>query len=683
MYRKLIYLTSFILLLGLISNAMAQTGTGLRAEYYHFSGSTPPAREDAFRDLIVTRIDPQIYCYWNPGFQASHPDGLTPELYIYPPEGLRSDTFSVRWSGEIEALNSEAYTFTTGADDGIRLYLNGELIIDDWADHDRTETSSDPIQLTAGQRYSIVVEGYENGGEAEWQLYWESASTPREVVPQNVLYPAVKAQDFPASKPVPAGGATLKETWVSMEWTAGPAAVSHDVYFGDSYDDVAAGSPDVFIGNQEETNLLVGFTGYSYPEGLGLGTTYYWRVDEVNDLHPDSPWKGPVWSFTIAPNTAFGPDPADGGEGVDPDTRLTWQTGFSAKLHFVYFGDDYDTVNDAAGAPFTGLTSFNPGTIEPAKVYYWRVDEFDGVNTYKGEVWSFTTVGAVGTPNPPYGAENVSHTQNLTWVAGDGAASHQVYFGTDQDAVRNATTSSPEYKESIELGAESYDPGLLEWNTDYYWRVDEVNDMNSNSPWKGNVWTFTTADFFVVDDFESYNNIDPPDPLSNTIFPGWPDGYLIDENGALVGNDIPPYAEQNIVHSGLQAMPYSYDADQKYAEATHTMTYPRDWTQRGADTLSLWFKGDWVNVAVPMYVALANTTGTPAAVEHDNPEATRIDIWTEWTIPLQEFADKGIDLTDIDTISIGFGNKANPQSGGSGKMYFDDIRLYPSAEAAE
>ena len=679
MSRKLVYLTSFVLLLGMICNAMGQNGTGLRAEYYYFTASTPPAREDAFRDLVATRIEPGVNCYWNPGISAP------PSPQILPPPGLRSDAFAVRWSGEIQALKSEPYTFTTGADDGVRMWLNGELIIDDWLDHDRTETSSDPVQLVAGQRYPIVVEGYENGGEAEWQLFWQSTSTTRAVVPQNVLYPAVKLQDYPASKPVPADGTVLKDTWLSMEWTKGPAAVSHDVYFGDNYDDVAAGSPDVFMDNQVKADFLVGFPGFPYPDGLIQGTTYYWRIDEVNDLHPDSPWKGPVWSFTIAPKTAFEPSPADGGEGVDPNGKLTWVPGFNAKLHFVYFGDDYDTVSNAAAAPLTGLTFYNPGTMESAKVYYWRVDEFDGVNTHKGEVWSFTTAGAVGSPNPSYGAVNVSHTQNLSWVAGDDAGSHQVYFGTDKDAVRNATTTSPEYKGPVDLGAESYDPGLLEWGTNYYWRIDEVNNMNANSPWKGNVWNFTTANFFVVDDFESYNDIDPPNALSNTIFPAWPDGYSNPAtNGALVGYDPPPpYAEQNIVHGGKQAMPYSYDANLKYAEATLTLTYPRNWTEKGTEKLTLWFKGDWINVAVPMYVAIANTTGAPAVVYHDNPEATRLDTWTEWTIPLQVFADKGIDLTDVNTISIGFGNKTSPKAGGSGKMLFDDIRLYGPSEAAE
>jgi hypothetical protein len=672
MYRKLFYLFSFALVLSLVGNTFGQSGTGLRAEYFLWSGSAPPSREDAFRDLFVTRIEPQIYCYWNPGFQATHPDGLSPDLEIHPPEGLRADTFSVRWTGEIEALHSEAYTFVTGSDDGIRVYLNGELIIDAWADQDRVETTSDPVQLVAGQRYPIVVEGYENGGEAEWQLYWQSASTPREVVPQKVLYPLIKVQDFPASKPVPADGAVLKETWVNIGWTAGPAAVSHDVYFSDNLNDVETSSADAFIGNQEITNFIVGFPGFPYPDGLVTGTTYYWRVDEVNELNPDSPWAGPIWSFTIAPNTAFGSVPADGAGAVELDGRLSWVPGFGAKLHYVYFGDDYDEVSNATGALPAGLTTFSPGTLEPAKVYYWRVDEFDAVNTYKGDVWSFTTVGAVGSPIPPYDGKDVKHTQILTWVASDLATSHEVYFGTDKDAVRTADTTSPEYKGTRDLGVESYDPGLLEWDSTYYWRVDEVNNANPDSPWKGNVWVFTTANFFVVDDFESYNDINEGEPGSNRIYLAWVDGFDDPANGSIVGHENPPFAEQSIVHTGNQSMPYFYDIDQKYAEATLTLTYPKDWTERGVDTLAIWFKGDWINVSAPMYIALNGN----AVKFHDGLEVTKIDVWTEWKIPLQIFADQGVNLTNVDTITIGFGDKNNIQSGGSGTMFIDDIRLY-------
>ncbi len=677
MCKKLIYVVGFVLVLSIVGSASGQ-GTGLRAEYYHWAGASPPSRENAFRDLVATRIDPQVYCYWNPGFVAVHPDGLKPDFTIHPPQGLRSDYFSVRWLGEIQVPKTDDYTFITGSDDGIRVWLNGEMIIDNWTDHDRAEDTAQPVNLLAGRKYSIVVEGYENGGEAEWQLYWRSASIQRTPVPQSALYPTVKAQDFPASNPIPADGAVIKDTWASLQWTAGPRAVSHDVYFSDILGDIEAGAADAFRGNQGATNFIVGFPGFPYPEGLVMGTTYYWRIDEVNGADPNSPWTGPIWSFTVAPFTAFGPNPADGGEAVKLDARLTWQTGFNAKLHYVYFGDNFDTVSNATNALPSGLTTYTPANLQPGKVYYWRVDEFDGVAKHPGTVWSFSTIGAVGSPTPPYGAKDVKPNQILKWVPGDDAASHQIYFGMDKDAVRNANTGSPEYKGTAPLTAEKYDPGLLEWNTSYYWRIDEVNSTNPASPWKGNVWPFTTANFFVVEDFEDFNDY-PPDEIWNT----WIDGFGTTDNGATAGYPNPDftagqhYVETNIVHSGNQSMPYFYDVDQKFAEATRTLTYPRNWTEKGVDTLGVWFKGDWINVATPMYVAIANATGVPAAVYHDDPSATKTDVWTEWKIPLQKFADQGINLTDVNTITLGFGNKNNLQPGGSGTIFFDDIRLYP------
>ncbi|MFH1715761.1 MAG: LamG domain-containing protein [Planctomycetota bacterium] len=325
--------------------------------------------------------------------------------------------------------------------------------------------------------------------------------------------------EFPnAYKPDPADGAIHAETWVTLSWEAGTLAVSHDVYLGDDFDAVNNGTGDTFRGNQMATFYVAGFPGFVYPEGLVPGTTYYWRVDEVNDAEPDSPWKGEVWSFRIPSKTAFDPKPADGAESVALDAKLSWRPGFDAILHYVYFGDSFDAVNNATGAAPMGATSYNPGPLRAAKTYYWRVDEFDAVETHKGDVWSFSTAGAVGGPNPANGATGVEPASILTWTSGYLAASHEVYFGADADAVKNATKASPEYKGIQARGDESYDPGTLQLETTYYWRIDEVNNAQPDSPWIGNVWSFTTGNYFVTDDFESYNDIDPPDPASNRIF---------------------------------------------------------------------------------------------------------------------------------------------------------------------
>jgi hypothetical protein len=364
---------------------------------------------------------------------------------------------------------------------------------------------------------------------------------------------------------------------------------------------------------------------------------------------------------------------ADAAELVATDVKLKWEGGFGVKLHTVYFGDNFDDVNNATVGLPHGDTTYTPGALEMAKTYYWRVDEFDAVETYKGNVWSFTTVGAVGDPNPANGAVDVKQTQIITWSPSVFASSHELYFGTDKDAVKNADTGSPEYKGTKDLGAETYDPGMLEWDTTYYWRIDEVNNTNPDSPWTGNVWSFTTANFLVVDDFEAYNDLDPADPESNRIFNAWSDGYEIPTNGALVGNELPPFAEQTIVHGGNQSMPLYYDNSVGYSEATLTLTYPRDWTEKGVNTLTIWFRGDSDNAAEPLYVALNGS----AVVTNDNPNAAQVTAWTEWNIDLQAFADQGVNLANVDTIALGLGNKNNPLAGGSGTMYFDDIHLYP------
>jgi hypothetical protein len=476
--------------------------------------------------------------------------------------------------------------------------------------------------------------------------------------------------------PNPADDDLLTDIWTNLSWRAGDFAVSHDIYIGENFDDVRAGDQSTFVDNQAGTFLVVGFPGFPYPDGLVPGTTYYWRIDEVNDTEPNSPWKGEVWSFSIPPRIAYFPEPADGAESVNLDVELKWTAGYGAKLHTVYFGENFDEVNDATGGLPQGKTTYSPGPLELAKTYYWRVDEFDIVSTHKGNVWSFTTEGGVGSPEPANGAVDITQTPTLIWVPGVFAASHQVYFGSDSEAVKNADTSSPEYKGTTDLGSENFESGQLEWNTTYYWRIDEVNNTNTDSPWTGPLWNFTTANFLIIDDFEAYNDLDPADPASNRIFFVWVDGFDNPAiNGSIVGYANPPFAEQTIVHSGNQSMPLEYNNAVGKSEATLTLISNRDWTVKGVNTLTIWYRGSAGNAAENMYVALNGN----AVVNHDNPDAAVRTAWTRWNIDLQAFADQGVNLGNVNAITLGLGNRANPVAGGAGMMYFDDIRLYAPA----
>ncbi|MCP4259601.1 MAG: hypothetical protein GY774_19130 [Planctomycetes bacterium] len=563
-----------------------------------------------------------------------------------------------------------------GEHGGGKMYIDGELV----AEYGNDFVEAPPGVLAADNWGSVNHGGARLGQDVDdsWQyngllddfFVFTRALSMAEVkkLMQGIASPIALA-------PTPADGSIHTDTWANLNWYTGDSAVSHDVYFGDNFDDVDSGSESTFQGNQTDTFMVVGFPGFAYPDGLIPGTTYYWRIDEVNDTEPNSPWKGDVWSFLVPPRTAYAPEPADGTESIDPDADLSWTPGFGAKLHTVYFGDNFDDVNNASGGSSQGITSYDPGTLKLSETYYWRVDEFDVVEMYKGNIWSFTTQGAVGNPNPSKGAVEITHSPILTWSPGIYGASHEIYFGTDKGAVKNADTSSPEYKSSGNLGSESYDVGQLEWNTTYYWRIDEANNTNADSPWTGPLWNFTTANFLVVDDFESYNDLDPADPNSNRIFLAWLDGLDDPSNGSLVGYDNPPFAEQTIVHGGSQSMPMSYDNAAGKSEATLTLTSLNDWTVNGINTLTIWFRGSSSNAAEPMYVAVNGT----AALTNDNPNASQAANWTEWTIDLTRFADQGVNLANITSVTLGLGNRNNPVAGGSGMVFFDDIRLYRPA----
>ncbi|MHC4497200.1 MAG: hypothetical protein ACYSYM_15405, partial [Planctomycetota bacterium] len=223
--------------------------------------------------------------------------------------------------------------------------------------------------------------------------------------------------------------------------------------------------------------------------------------------------------------------------------------------------------------------------------------------------------------------------------------------------------------------AATYNPAEgVEWGGGpYYWRVDESNTDGTISA--GRLWTFSVADYLLVEDFEDFNDY-PPDEIWNT----WIDGFGTTNNGSTAGYADPDFAagehyvETSIIHGGAQSMPLFFDNNLKFSEATMTLVSPRDWTEQGVGVLSLWIRGDTANAAERIYVALNGV-----AVYHDDPVAAQAAGWTEWRIPLSAFADKGVNLAAINTVSVGLGDKNNITAGGSGILYVDDIRLYRPA----
>ena len=175
---------------------------------------------------------------------------------------------------------------------------------------------------------------------------------------------------------------------VTLSWSPGTGATSHDVYLGTSFSDVDNGLV---------TPVTRDPNNYS-PGGLNAGQTYYWRVDEDDG---STTHKGVVWSFIPSSNPfAINPNPADGATGVATNATLSWTAGVGATAHDVYFGISFSDVRDATdysvlpGRGRQTTATYNPVTLVAGQKYYWRIDEYTGSVVNKGAVWSFTTTPA-------------------------------------------------------------------------------------------------------------------------------------------------------------------------------------------------------------------------------------------------------------------------------------------------
>jgi len=432
-----------------------------------------------------------------------------------------------------------------------------------------------------------------------------------------------------------------------------------------------------------------------------LGTVpeaYFDALADVTGLPPVTPCIE-LWAYLLR---AKEPLPADAAQNVHPKVVLSWEAGIKAASHDVYFGTDADAVGDANTSETLGVyvgrqdaCEYAPAIfLELGQTYYWRIDEVNDANIWQGQVWSFTVVdddGKAGNPSPANGATNVPRDTILSWSPGLVAGSHDVYLGTDYDAVNDANTSSSEFKGNQSVDVNSYEPpGLLDFGQTYYWRVDEVNPGYADS--KGDVWSFTVINYAVVDDMEEYAedyavNIDGP----------WEDGYT-NRTGSALHFRSSSYP----VRGGEMSMEYWYDnvtnwgagfyseAEREYADPCDLG--PRDWTASGAKALTLYFYGEPnndVGDTEQMYVGLQDSAGLYAELRYGDNEGQdmndiKFEDWQQWDMPLTYFSDSNfaavandVNLAGVEKLIIGFGIRGSSQSSGEGWVYFDDIRLYP------
>jgi hypothetical protein len=432
---------------------------------------------------------------------------------------------------------------------------------------------------------------------------------------------------------------------VVLGWTAGKFAAKHDMYFGTVSADVDAAdrttAKGVLVSQAQDATTFD-------PAGLlDFGKTYYWRVDEVNAAPSTTIFKGSVWSFTAEPyaypiknvtatassaQLGMGPENTVNGSGLNADDQhgtdlmtmwmssgvqpnwiqyqfdkayklselWVWNSnqiiesfvGFGAKDVKVEYSTDGSTWTQLQGVPqfarapgsadYTHNTTVNFGGVSAKYVKLTINATWSGLaQGGLAEVRFFSVPVQAREPQPAAGAAGVDLGVTLNWRPGREAVSHKVFFGTDKNAVASGTTTA------VTVTDHSYNPTSLQFGTTYYWKVNEVNDAASTKSWDGDVWSFTTKEFAVVDDFESYTDDD-----GSRIYQTWIDGWT-NNTGSTVGYMQAPFAEQTIVHGGKQSMPMDYNNIKApfYSETDREFAPVQNWTVSGATDLSLWFQG--------------------------------------------------------------------------------------------
>jgi hypothetical protein len=280
---------------------LSGSGTGLRGEYFDNMDHSA---------LKLVRTDETVSFDWGGGAPAAE---------------VGADTFSVRWSGQVEARHSETYTFYARTDDGVRLWVNGQKLVDAWVDRGPTE-STGTVALTAGQKVDLVMEYYENGGGAVAQLSWSSASQAKETVPKSQLYPAPAG-----SIPPPAGvSAVAGNREITVTWSAVAGATSCNLYMAS-----VAGVTKTLYGLLPDGRRLEGAASPCAVDGLTNGKTYRVVVTAVyaagESAESVEVSAKPMGAWMIVDTDGDGhSDPAEtgwGGNPADPGARPTDSDG--------------------------------------------------------------------------------------------------------------------------------------------------------------------------------------------------------------------------------------------------------------------------------------------------------------------------------------------------------------------
>jgi len=417
-----------------------------------------------------------------------------------------------------------------------------------------------------------------------------------------------------------------------------------------------------------------------------LTTAYYWRIDEINDVNPDSPWAGNVWSFTTG--DFFVIDDFEDYNAGDNQIWCSWHDGlgygtpgtadyFAGNGTGAAVGDENtpsyteETIVHGGGQSMPlvfdnnkqGFSKYSEVELTLSAVRDWTAEGVAELSLWfrgnPASIGSFVEAPA-GTYTMTAGGADIWNATDefhfgFKMLTGVGSIQCQVLSVDNTNAWAKAGVM---FRETLDAGSKFAAVYITPENgCRFQARADTDAAATSDTTVATSEQTAITAPYWVKLERDVAGN-----------FRGY---YSSNGSSWQQMSWNPQYISMSSnVYVGLAVTSHDVAAtcETKFSNVTITGSPGPQWSNQDVGISS--------NAAEPLYVALSNSAGTSAVMVHDDPAAATIDTWTEWIIPLQAFADQGINLANVDRIAIGLGTKGNMTiPGGSGKMYFDDIRL--------
>ncbi|MCF7973311.1 MAG: hypothetical protein K9N55_05820 [Phycisphaerae bacterium] len=615
-------------------------------------------------------------------------------------------------------------------EDTMILYMNGEVAL---TASDST-AFEEPVQVVLGTLGGTSNARWFPGAISDFRIY-------NRAMAENEIPGIMVNNKTSAGSPAPPDGGNDVSRNATLTWEPGEYAAKHNVYFGTSFEDVnsatVAASSGLDVNSFDPGRLDFGHTYFWRVDEVNgtpdrtvfKGSVWSFTVEPHSIMIPVDVNHVTASSFSAA-NT---PSMTVNGSGLNGmthstnsndmwlstpgdlaswlmfefdqvqklDHMLVWNSNSSSEGFIGWGLKDVNLEASIDGVAWTAIGESTQVSRAPGLATYDQPDAIDlGLALAKyvrinilsnwgglllqygvSEVQFYGIPLRARTPVPASGSVNVLPNSSLAWRAGREAGQHTVYVDADQDAATDGSAPSAlSSTNSIDLDAFE-----LELDTTYYWKVDEVNEIESPSVWAGPVWSFSTPATLVVDDFESYSNLSP-----NRPFQAWLDGYgySADEffpvdypgngTGAGIGHDIwgpsSPYFNGSIMETAStvpgssQSMPFYYSNAGNVASKTErSFTVPQDWTIGKAKTLSIAFRGQTGNTGT-LFAVINNTKVT-------YPQTLDGSLWHYFNIDLSSV---NTNLQDVTSLVIGIDG-----SNASGMILIDDIGLYPDGGPAD